>query len=107
MTELALHNHLVVMDSVGVGSLLLKEPELVDLVNEAAAQLLSFIPDAHMRLELLIDPDYGEGEQLFLGVSTSLEDKKALAALRRFDQEWWVHNDCRSRGLLCIDLSGE
>jgi hypothetical protein len=63
------------------------------------------IPDARLNLSVLADPEYGDGEQLFLGISTNLDDDEALRALRHFDQDWWVHNVRRARGLVCIDLS--
>jgi hypothetical protein len=56
---------------------------------------------------VLPDPDHGEGEQLFLGASTRLQDAQALEALRRFDREWWVHHPPRAGSLLCIDLSDD
>jgi hypothetical protein len=90
-----------------VSRILRKDPKLAKLVSEAADQLVRFIPDARLSVELLPDPDYGDDEQLFLGVSTSLQDAEALQALRRFDQEWWVHHARRACGLLCIDLSDE
>jgi hypothetical protein len=88
-----------------VGRLLQQQPGLAALVSEAADQLVRLIPDIGLSLDLLPDPDYGEGEQLLLGVSTSLSEPEATEALRRFDQEWWVHHARGSRGLLCIDLS--
>lgn len=100
-------DRLEVIDPPGVNRLLREEPELAALVAEAADQIGKFIPGAHMSLELLADPDYGDEEQLFLGVSTILQDGEALEALRRFDQEWWVHHVRRARGLLCVDLSDE
>lgn len=90
-----------------VTRLLQKKPDLAMLVTEAADELAKFIPDGRLRLEPLPDPDYGEDEQLFLGVHTGLPEDEALEALRRFDQEWWVHKAARSHGLLCIDLSDE
>ena len=90
-----------------VSRLLRENPTLATLVKEAADQLGRYIPDAHLSLQLLADPDDGDDEQLFLGVSTSLQEDEALEALRRFDQEWWVHNARRAGGLLCIDLSAE
>ena len=77
------------------------------VTNTAVDQLTKLIPDAHLTLELLTDPDYGEGEQLFLGVSTGLQGDEALEALHRFDQEWRVNHVRRAKGLLCIDLSEE
>lgn len=93
-----------VVDRPAVNRLLREQPELAGVVRQAADQLLSFIPDARLKLELLTDPDYGEDVQLFLGVSTRMHDNDALEALQHFDQEWWVHHVRRARGLLCIDL---
>jgi hypothetical protein len=84
-----------------------KHPNLAPLVSEAADQLARLIPDGELRLELLPDPEYGEGEQLFLGIFTALPDAQALEALQRFDREWWVHNAGHAGGLLCIDLCDE
>jgi hypothetical protein len=100
-------DHLAVVDRRAVDNMLKKETGLADLVREATDQLVYFIPDARLRLELLEDPDYGEAEQLFLGVTTGLQDGEAQEALRRFDSEWWVQHIRRARGLLCIDLSDE
>ena len=95
---------LKIVDAPGVNRFLREHPELAPLVAEAADRLGRLIADAWMRLELLVDPDYGDTEQLFLGVCTSLPENEALEVLRRFDQAWWVHNARRGRGLLCIDL---
>jgi hypothetical protein len=100
-------DRLTVVDRQAVDDLLKEESGLADLVGEATDQLVNFIPDARLRLELLKDSDFGEGEQLFLAVATSLRDGEAQEALRRFDKEWWVHHIQRARGLLCIDLSDE
>jgi transcriptional regulator with XRE-family HTH domain len=93
-----------VVDGENVRRSLREDPELDLLVREAADQLLKFIPDARLTLGLLTDPDYGESEQLFLGITTSLQEGDALAALQRFDQQWWVRQARRAHGRLCIDL---
>ena len=98
---------LAVLDRLGVTRLLREQPKLASIVTEAANQLINFIPDARLKLEVITDPDYGDGEQLFLGVSTSLDEAEALEALRRFDREWWIHHVRRTSGVLCIDLSDE
>lgn len=95
------------IDAPGVDRLLRDNPEVAALVAEAADQLGRFIPDARLSLEVLEDPDYGDDEQLFLGVATALQDGEAFEALQRFDREWWVHHARRGRGLLCIDLDEE
>ena len=101
------HSRLVVPDRQRATRFLREQAELASIVTEAADQLVKLIPDACLKLEVLPDPDYGEAEQLFLGVSTSLNDADALEALGRFDREWWVHHAPRTGGLLCIDLSDE
>jgi transcriptional regulator with XRE-family HTH domain len=95
---------IAMVDGEDVHRLLGEEPGLAALVREAADRLVTSIPDARLSLELLVDPDNGECEQLFLGVTTNLQEGDALEALRRFDQEWWVRQAHRARGRLCIDL---
>src|SRR5688572_13490324 len=102
-----LAGRLAPIDQPGVSRLFAEKPELASIVQDAANQLARLMPDARLKLELMADPDYGEGEQLFLGVSTSLSEEEALEALRRFDQDWWVHHVRRAHGLLCIDLNDE
>jgi transcriptional regulator with XRE-family HTH domain len=88
----------------GVRQLLSDRSDLATLVQEAIQELLRVLPTAGLTMELLPDPDYGEGEQLFLGVSTTLPEEDAQKALRRFDRTWWVQHAQRADGLLCIDL---
>lgn len=95
------------IDRPRVSQLLRAEPQLESLLLEAVDQIVNYIPDARLNLDLLTDPDYGDSEQLFLGVSTNLDNDEAMEALRRFDREWWVNHVRRSHGLLCIDLSDE
>jgi hypothetical protein len=80
---------------------------LASIVQDAANQLGRLMLDARLKLKLLVDPAYDEGEQLFLGVSTSLPEDQALEALRHFGQEWRVQHVHRASGLRCIDLNNE
>ena len=104
LVEGSLNDRLLVKNPHEVSALLGEQPHLAPLVREAAEQVLNFFPDARLSLEQITDPEYGDGEELLLGVSTELPDDEASAALRRFDQEWWLHHVQRARGLLCIDL---
>jgi hypothetical protein len=94
------------LDEVRASALLRVNPDLIPLVEEAADRLTRYIPDGRFRLELLLDPECGLDEQLFLGVQTDLSENEALEALGRFDRDWWVRNAPRARGLICIDLGG-
>jgi transcriptional regulator with XRE-family HTH domain len=107
--DLALDARITVTDEKDVWRLLRSEPDLLPLVNEAAEQLSRYFPDARLRLEYQIDPDEGAYEELFLGAWTDREwtDQDlavAMAALDRFDREWWFHHGRRANGLLIIDV---
>lgn len=95
------------MNDPDVCRLLGETPALAALIGEAADQLVHFFPDARLWLKMLRDPEFGDAEELFLGVYTSLPDDQADKALKRFDEEWWVQNVRRAAGLLCIDLAYE
>jgi transcriptional regulator with XRE-family HTH domain len=103
VADLTLDARVAVDDPTEVHRLLQAEPDLVAVVNEAGEQLTRFIPDARLRLEVLVDPEYGD-EELFLGAWTSLPPLEALDAIERFDQEWWIRNVRRAHGLLVIDV---
>jgi transcriptional regulator with XRE-family HTH domain len=102
--DIALGERIAVRDEPEVRRLLRAHPDLAPLIQEAADQIVQFIPDARLTLEVIIDPEYGDDEQLFLGAATSLQGLEALAALRRFDQGWWHQNARRARGLLLVDV---
>src|SRR5688572_30531381 len=77
---LRLDERIAVIDEEIVRRLLLSEPDLLPLVNEAAEQLSRYCPDASLRLEYAPDPE-GEGEELFLAARTDLGVNEAMAAL--------------------------
>ena len=90
----------------GAAELLLQWPAVRALVVEAATQLRSvFGRSAGFALERFDDPEAEEPTtQLYLLVCTSEELSDAMAALRRFDEQWWIDNVPRAQGRLVIDL---
>ncbi len=86
----------------GVVRRLVADPNLASVVAEAAETLPRYFPCAQVRLEHLIDPEWGD-EQLFLSVLVSGDPKFARAALRRFDCEWWFPEGGSVAGDLLID----
>lgn len=91
-------------DAAGI---LAADPELTALVEEAAAQLRERMPGTRLTLRVERDPEYGDDEQIVLGISPGSADLDAIEALRRFDREWWVTRVAAARGRLCIDLLDE
>jgi transcriptional regulator with XRE-family HTH domain len=100
----ALDERIAIVDEADVRRLLQAEPDLLPLVNEAVEQLVRYIPDARLRLEHRVDPEYGEPEQLFLAACTDLDLIESMDALDRFDRGWWFLNGRRARGSLIIDV---
>lgn len=98
-----LDERIAVHDEPEVRRLLRAHPDLAAMIQEAADQLVRFIPDARLSLELLTDPEYGD-EELRLGVATKLPVLEALEALDRFDEAWWLPNARRARDLFFVNL---
>lgn len=99
-----LDHRVTVADHGAVTQVLQDERLLGALVNEATGELLTRFPGADLRLEVVADPDYGGWDQLFLGVVAPGGGDDAMEALRRFDEQWWIHHVGRARGRLCVDL---
>jgi transcriptional regulator with XRE-family HTH domain len=91
-----------------VRQVLTEIPGLAALIGEAADQLMRFFPDARLKLKAMTDPDETEpGDELILGILTMIKHDEALAALGRFDSDWWIPNIGRTQGRLNIDLAYE
>jgi transcriptional regulator with XRE-family HTH domain len=102
--DIAFDERIAVLDEPEVHRLLQTHPDLAPLIREAAEQLIRFIPDARLTLEVVIDPEYGDDEEFLLWAATSLPALEALAALDRFDDAWWLHNARRARGLFFVNV---
>jgi transcriptional regulator with XRE-family HTH domain len=107
---LPLDGRVTVMDAEDVDRLLRSEPDLIPLINEAAEQLSHYFPDASLRLRHMFEPEGDEEELILAALSddneVDLERKvdEAMAALDRFDREWWFANGRRANGLLIVTI---
>jgi transcriptional regulator with XRE-family HTH domain len=107
--DLSLDARITVVDEENVERLLRSTPDLAPLVNEAAEQLSRYFPDARLQLRHMFEPE-GDEEELILGaltnqeVDTDPDVDEAMAALDRFDQDWWLLNMRRANGLLIVTL---
>jgi transcriptional regulator with XRE-family HTH domain len=104
VAAMVLDERIAIRDEPEVRRLLRAHSDLAAMIQEAADQLVRFIPDARLTLEVIIDPEYGDDEHLFLGAATSLPPLEALDALERFDNAWWLPNARRARDLLVVDV---
>jgi transcriptional regulator with XRE-family HTH domain len=102
--NVTLDERITVRDEPEVRRLLQAHPDLAAMIQEAAEQLVRFIPDARLTLEVVVDPEYGDDEELLLWATTRLPPLEALAALDRFDDAWWLHNARRAHGLFFVNV---
>jgi len=104
VTDIVLDERITVRDAPEVRRLLQAHSDLAAMIQDTADQLVRFIPDARLTLEVITDPEYGDDEHLFLGAATSLPPLDALEALERFDNAWWLPNARRACDLLVVDV---
>jgi transcriptional regulator with XRE-family HTH domain len=102
-TAASLDARITVVDEENVHRLLRSDPDLLSLVNEAAEQLSRYFPGASVHLRYAVDPEYGD-EELVLAAPFGEDVHTAMAALDRFDQEWWFANGRRANSLLLVTL---
>lgn len=94
-------------DSVSVQLLTPEYSALVQLLSEVNRRLPEYFePGAFLTTERLYDPD-STSAPLFVVVHTRMEPAAALAALERFDQEWWLDQAGMTAGLIEVSIAYE
>lgn len=97
------------MASQAVWSVRENEPlsRLARLVSEVEARLPTYFElGAFTTRERVPDPD-SSSTPLFIIIHTRLEPSAALAALERFDREWWLDQAHLTAGSLEVSIAYE
>jgi hypothetical protein len=84
-----------------VRAFLAKNPDLIDLVTEAAAKIPEFLlPEARIVLEVVADPEGegGEGDELFALVPTRMPWEGVRPRYHRLVREWLIFTPERIAG---------
>jgi len=76
-------------------------PVLVEAYSHIQAQFGSGAPAV---LSVISEPANPQSAELFVLISTSLPVGQALAAMRRFDEEWWLEVPEYHTGTLNFDV---
>lgn len=77
---------------------------LVLIINEALVKIEKYFGDGQkLVLEISIDPEDGSPDLLLL-IQTEKKAVEALPILDKFDEEWWLDNSERAKGLLTIKM---
>ena len=84
-----------------VRAFLAKNPDLVNLVIEAAAKIPEFLPpDGRIVLEVVpdLEDEEGEGDELFALVPTRMPWKEVWPRYHRLEREWLIFSPGRITG---------
>jgi hypothetical protein len=89
-----------------VRAFLAKNPDLIDLVIEAAAKIPEFLPpDGRIVLDVVWDPEDEKAEdELFALVPTRLGWEEVRPLMGRLDREWLVETFRLARGRFNVDV---
>ncbi len=78
---------------------------LIGLLEEAYPNIAAcFGQNFLLKLELVYDPESGDGPELFGFVSTTLRPEEAMKRLDMFDEEWWLEKSSQGRCKLNFDI---
>jgi hypothetical protein len=78
---------------------------LVDLLRETSLELDKPFPGTERTLALSVDPENEGDARLLVSILVDMAPFEAGERLEQFDEEWWLDNMHRARGLVCINLS--
>lgn len=92
-------------DPDAVVEFLLGNDFLIELLEEAYPNIVTrFGQNFSVNLELVYDPESGDGPELFGFVSTTLRPEEAMKRLDMFDEEWWLEKSSQGRCKLNFDI---
>lgn len=85
--------------------LLAREPELLELVEQALEQMRQAFEDAELSVEYLVDPEDDEPvEQIYVAAYTPRGDR--LQQLRKVNRSWWRQHPQYGTAPLTLTVHG-
>lgn len=87
-----------------VTDFLLKNPKLIDIINDAIKQIRMYFPKEGLKLKVEFDPEieYDSGI-LFLLIVTKKEPKEVIGLLDEFNEKWWFEVKLKTDQKLIIE----
>ena len=79
-------------------------PFLVQLLQEAYANIRKYFPYSQIFLEVVTDPDAFDEKQLVVFIAVEQNPEEASQALDQLDENWWLDAMERAQDKLCITL---
>lgn len=81
-----------------------KHKDIADLVLEAHAKIRDFFTSETLLLELISDISIEGGEELFVYIQTYLSVEEAVEKINDFDEQWFLDQLSRTKGLFNFNL---
>jgi hypothetical protein len=81
-----------------------KHKDIADLVLEAHAKIRDFFTSETLLLELISDINIEGGEELFVYIQTYLSVEEAVEKINDFDEQWFLDQLNRTKGLFNFNL---
>ena len=81
-----------------------KHKDIADLVLEAHAKIRDFFTSETLLLELISDISIEGGEELFVYIQTHLSVEEAVEKMNDFDEQWFLDQLSRTKGLFNFNL---
>ena len=83
---------------------LILNPYLTPLLGETADALKQYFPDARFALRRYVDPEISGFTRLVIEIPTKYSPKETLSRLDKFEDEWWIENEYKSKGNLTVNV---
>lgn len=83
---------------------LILNPYLTPLLGETADALKQYFPDVRFALRRYVDPEISGYTRLVIEIPTKYSPKETLDRLDKFEDEWWIENEHKSKGNLTVNV---
>jgi hypothetical protein len=91
-------------DLSNVEQFLDKHKDIANLVLEAYTKIRDFFTSETLLLELISDTSIEGGEELFVYIQTYLSVEEAVEKINNFDEQWFLDQLSRTKGLFNFNL---
>lgn len=81
-----------------------KHKDIANLVLEAYTKIRDFFTSETLLLELISDISIEGGEELFVYIQTHLSVEEAVEKINDFDEQWFLDQLSRTKGLFNFNL---
>ena len=89
---------------MGIERFLDKHKDIANLVLEAHTKIRGFFTSETLLLELISDISIEGGEELFVYIQTHLSVEEAVEKINDFDEQWFLDQLNRTKGLFNFNL---